>query len=241
MMHPVNKWLFRVVILLVSLSALSYLKVYGASGYLNEKPVYLADLDSLTNNYLAQNQPAHDRMWNLHKILLSRLRKAGIDTILYYQSGCVGCEVLPDRNTVAYKKSCLCSEEEQQVYLFWQDHGKTLSKKLDCCQNQPVTLGKALVVNFYFQHQATFQAGDKFFQDFEAYNRSHPKAVRFLPPTSVHDDVTDIQFYLAKRTVQFSVRKADFTEAGVPKYLRYSWKRKQWEWTQLIKKSTLKI
>ncbi|MBX0292243.1 hypothetical protein K3G63_17480 [Hymenobacter sp. HSC-4F20] len=203
-----------------------------------KQPGYIEVLDSITKNYLTKNIPQHNRMWNLHKILTSRLKKSGVDTVLFYQSGCVGCEYLPALDELGKpKKSCLCSEEEQVVYLFWRDKGKTLSKNLDCCQNQPVATGRPSVINFYFQNKTHFQAGEKFFQDFEAYNRTHPKNIKFLPPTSIHDDVTHIQFYLGNKTVKFQVRQEEFTSSGEPRHLRYTWKRKQWEWADLIKKS----
>jgi len=202
---------------------------------------YIVAVDSLTNIYLAKNTSPHNRMWNLHQILVNRLRKSGVDTVLFYQSGCFGCEVLPTRDEMGKpSRSCQCAEDELVVCLFWRDKGKTFSKKLDCCQNQPVATAKPAIIDFYFQNRTHFQAGEKFFRDFEAYNRNHPKAGKFLPPTSVHDDVDQVLFYLDKKRVQFQVRKGEFTSSGNPRYLRYTWKRKQWEWTKLIEKSIAK-
>lgn len=203
-----------------------------------KSPDYIVALDSLTNNYLSKKPPLHNRMWGLHKMLVNQLQKSGIDTVLFYQEGCVGCEYLPTPDELGrLTKSCRCAEEELVVYLFWQYEGKTLSKKLDCCQNQPVATENSALIDFYFQNKPHFQAAEKFFRDFEAYNRSHPKNVKFLPPTSIHDDVTHVLFYLGKKTVNFQVRGEEFTATGSPKHLRYQWKRKQWEWADLIKKA----
>jgi hypothetical protein len=220
------------------LSSFHFVEVNSSVPTRLKDPNYIAALDSITNNYLVKNGSTHNRMWDLHKILVKRLQKSGIDTVLFYQSGCVGCEDLPTRDELGkLSKSCRCAEDELVVYLFWQDKGKTLSKKLDCCRNQPVALRKPDVINFYFQNKAHFLAGEKFFKDFEAYNRSHTGHERFLPSTSIHDDVTHVSFYLGKKTVKFQVRGEEFTAIGSPKYLRYTWKRKQWEWAKLIERS----
>ncbi|MBO0357495.1 hypothetical protein J0X19_06025 [Hymenobacter sp. BT186] len=223
---------------ILSFSGFSFIEVQQPSVATNKAPAYILALNSLTERYLQKDIPPHNRLRNLHELLVGRLKKVGIDTVLYYQSGCVGCEALPDLNAIDKpSKNCQCNEEELTVYLFWRYKGKTLSKKLDCCQNQPVMAGKGSIIDFYFQNKTHFIAGEKFFQDFVAYNRSHPNAIKFLPPTSIHDDVVHVMFYLGRKTIQFQVRGDEFTTAGNPKHMHYTWKRKQWEWMKLIEKA----
>ncbi|MCB2379615.1 hypothetical protein LGH70_18610 [Hymenobacter sp. BT635] len=187
-------------------------------------PVYSQALDSITRQYLNSAHP-NNSVWKLHQALVKQLRKARIDTILYYQAGCVGCEDLPERSELGKPAGrCTCAEDEQTVYLFWQDAGKVFGKRLHCCRSFPVAKANPAVISFYFQNKQHFQRGEQFYRDFEAYNRSHPQAVKFLPPFAVHDDVEQVFFYLRKDTLHFQVRKYDFTSVGKPKYLPYQWK-----------------
>lgn len=161
-----NKLLFLAVLIAYGLlSSFQSVEVNLHSSFTSEQSSYITALDSLTNTYLAKNTSPHNKMWNLHKALVNRLRKAGVDTVLLYQSGCVGCEDLPAHDEMGKpSKSCQCAEDELIVYLFWRDRGKTFSKKLDCCRNQPVATGKPAIIDFYFQNRTHFQAGENFFK-----------------------------------------------------------------------------
>jgi hypothetical protein len=122
----------------LSLAGFRFMEVKLPLAVIERTPDYIVALDSLTTHYLQKDLPTHNRSRNLHKILVGRLKKAGIDTVLYYQSGCVGCEMLPDRNALDKpNKNCQCSEEELAVYLFCEIRERLFLKSLTAARIAP--------------------------------------------------------------------------------------------------------
>ncbi|SFQ84247.1 hypothetical protein, partial [Hymenobacter arizonensis] len=102
-------------------------QVTARASAVNERP-----LDSLTTAFLVHARDSVDT-WSdsLVRRLARALRQQGVDTTLYYRSGCSGCDVLHDKGTTP----CHCNTTELRSYLYWQHRGHTFVKQMDCCRN----------------------------------------------------------------------------------------------------------
>jgi hypothetical protein len=222
-------------ILVVHFASYWLLSCHGNSGtqgarhsaLINEHP-----LDSLTKQFLAH---AHDSADTWSDTLVSQLTRAlraqGVDTILYHSSGCAGCDILVEKRP----QDCSCNTTEIESSLYWQYRGRSFVKKLDCCRNYPATLTTAAAFDFYYQNQKTFAQGPKFYRDFERYNREHPTKPRFLPSGPIHDlDVSFLHLRTSRQQVDVYVRGGEYDSTGVPRFLDYPWRRKQWQWAKLL-------
>lgn len=189
-------------------------------------------LDSLTNTFLLH---AHDSVDTESDTLVSQLTRVlqqrGVDTVLYYRSGCVGCEVLLAKGQV----DCACATTEQESYLYWQQAGDTYVKKLDCCRNHPAVATSADAFTFYRQHQLDFQARAQFYRDLKQYNQTHPGKPRFLPSGPIHDlEVTYLLIRMGRQQQEVYVRGGEYDSVGTPLFLDYAWRRTQWKWAKLL-------
>lgn len=190
-------------------------------------------LDSLTNAFLVH---AHDSVETPSDTLVSQLTRVlqqqGVDTLLYYSSGCTGCDILLEEGEI----DCACTTTEQESYLYWQQAGETFVKKLDCCRNHPAVATTAEAFTFYFQHQEDFQARTQFYRDLAQYNQTHPGKLRFLPSGPIHDlEVSYLLLRVGKQQQEIYVRGGEYDSVGTPLFLDYAWRRTQWKWTKLLK------
>lgn len=192
----------------------------------NEQP-----LDSLTTAFLAH---AHDSVdtWSdsLVHHLARALKQQGVDTTLYYRSGCSGCKVL------LAEAPCSCNSTEIRSYLYWQHHGHTFVKQLDCCRNHRVVQTTSEAFNFYVQHRRVLEQGPQFYRDFQRYNRDHPDKPRFLPSGPIHDDVRYIRLIMGTHELEATVWMGEYDSQGKPLFLDYPWRRKQWDWTNHLER-----
>ena len=190
-------------------------------------------LDSLTTNFLVH---AHDSVDKWSATLVSQLSKAlqrqGIDTILYYSSGCSGCEILVEPG----KPNCDCNSTELLSYLYWQRHGQTFVKRLDCCQNNPISSTLADAFDFYYQNKSVLEEGRQFYLDFARYNKEHPNKPRFLPTGPIHDEIRHIRLQTGTHQIEINVWMGEYDTKGNPLFLDYRWRRKQWEWANRLEK-----
>jgi hypothetical protein len=201
-------------------------KVTAQMAAVNEHP-----LDSLTTAFLVH---AHDSVdtWSdsLVHHLARALRQQGVDTTLYYRSGCSGCDVLHDKGTTP----CHCNTTELRSYLYWQHHGHTFVKQLDCCRNHRAVQTTSAAFDFYFQHRQILEQGPQFYRDFQRYNRDHPDKPRFLPSGPIHDDVRYVQLTIGAHELEATVWVGEYNPQGKPLFLDYAWRRKQWDWTNRL-------
>lgn len=202
------------------------------------RPFSTRALDSLTTAFLAQ---AHDSMdaYSSGEIysdsLVRRFTRAlhaqGVDTTLYFRSGCSGCEILVTKG----EEECSCSTSEQHSYFYWQQHGRTFVKKLDCCRNHPAQLTTAEAFAFYWQHRRVLDEGPAFYRQFNRYNQAHPDKPRFLPQGPIHDlDVSEVRLTAGSHVLKFVVWGGEYDATGTPLFLDYPWRRKQWEWVKRL-------
>lgn len=192
----------------------------------NEQP-----LDSLTTAFLVH---AHDSVDTWSDSLVRRLARAlqrqGVDTTLYYRSGCSGCDVLHDKGAIP----CHCNTTELRSYLYWQHQGHTFVKQLDCCRNHKAKRTTSEAFDFYFQHRLTLEQGPQFYRDFQRYNRDHPAKPRFLPSGPIHDDVRYVRLSTGGHELEATVWAGEYDPQGKPLFLDYAWRRKQWAWTNRL-------
>ncbi|MFC6221666.1 hypothetical protein ACFP2F_00315 [Hymenobacter artigasi] len=199
------------------------------SAAINTRP-----LDSLNRVFLVH---AHDSAETWSDTLVSQLTHAlqiqGVDTFLYYRSGCSGCDVLVEKGV----SDCSCNTTEIRSYLYWQHRGHTFVKKLDCCRSHPVVSTSAAAFNFYYQYQKTFEEGSKFYRDFQKYNQAHPDNPHFLPSGPIHDlNVSNMSLRTANTRLNVQVWGGGYDSLGTPLFLDYQWRRKQWAWAKLLEK-----
>lgn len=162
--------------------------------------------------------------------LSKALQRQGIDTILYYRSGCSGCEILIEPG----KPSCDCNSTELLSYLYWQYQGLTFVKKLDCCQNNPVLRTSADAFNFYYLNRSVLDEGTQFYLDFARYNKEHPNKPRFLPRGPIHDEIRYVHLQTGAHQIGVNVWMGEYDLKGIPLFLDYRWRRKQWEWANRL-------
>jgi hypothetical protein len=190
---------------------------------LNERP-----LDSLTTTFLVHARDSVDT-WSdsLVRHLAQALRQQGVDTTLYYRSGCSGCEVLHDKGATP----CHCNTTELRSYLYWQYHGHTFVKQLDCCQNHQAMRTTSEAFDFYFRHRDVLAQGPQFYRDFQRYNHDHPDKPHFLPSGPIHDNVSYVHLTTGAHQLEVTVWAGEYDPKGKPLFLDYAWRRKQWDWT----------
>jgi hypothetical protein len=189
-------------------------------------------LDSLTTRFLLHT---HDSAVTWSDTLVSQLIHAlqgqQVDTILYYRSGCAGCGMRVKKGVA----NCACNLSELQSYLYWQYHGRTFVKKIDCCRNHPALATSSAAFAFYYQHQHVLEEGRKFFRDFERYNQAHPAKPRFLPSGPVHDlAVSEMHVRIGGQRQDIQVQSGGYDSLGTPLFLNYAWRRTQWQWAKLL-------
>jgi hypothetical protein len=194
-------------------------KVTAQVAAVNEQP-----LDLLTPAFLAH---AHDSVdtWSdsLVHHLAQALRQQGVDTTLYYRNGCLGCDVLHEKGTT----SCHCNTTEFRSSLYWQYHGHTFVKQLDCCQNHQARRTTSEAFDFYVQHRDVLAQGSQFYRDFQRYNRDHPNKPHFLPSGPIHDEVSYVHLTTGAHQLEVTVWAGEYDPKGKPLFLDYAWRRKQ--------------
>lgn len=161
--------------------------------------------------------------------ILIKFKSEGVDTILIYKEGCVGCQVLfTDSN------DCKFNSGYEEVYIFFQKMGSIYLKKLnECSLFFPIEVQNKEIFNFYFTNKNTFDEQIQFYNDLKdsIYSGKHI----FLPPVPSHHDYNSISFYCPELEIGFKViEEFEYDEKGNPKYLNYTWKKKQKEWADLI-------
>jgi hypothetical protein len=189
-------------------------------------------LDSLTTAFLVH---AHDSVDTYSDSLVRHFTRAvqamGVDTTLYFRSGCSGCDILVTKG----EQDCSCNTTEQHAYFYWQQHGRTFVKRLDCCRNHPAQLTTSEAFDFYWQHQRVLEEGPAFYQEWQRYNQAHPDKPRFLPQGPIHDlDVSGVRLTVGAHILEFEVWGGGYDAAGTPLFLNYPWRRKQWEWVKRL-------
>lgn len=135
--------------------------------------------------------------------------------------------VLRDEGTTP----CYCNTTEIRSYFYWQHHGQTFVKQLDCCRNHQARRTTSAAFDFYFQHRQLLEQGSQFYRDFQRYNHDHPTKPRFLPSGPIHDDVSYVRLNMGAHQLEVNVRAGEYDAQGKPIFLDYAWRRKQWEWT----------
>lgn len=197
----------------------------------NEQP-----LDSLTTAFLVHARDSGETgSDSLVRHLARALRQQGVDTTLYYRSGCSGCEVLQDKETTP----CHCTSTELRSYLYWQQRGHTFVKQLDCCRNHRAVPTTSEAFAFYFQHRHVLAQGPQFYRDFQRYNREHPDKPRFLPSGPIHDDVRYVRLATGAYELEATVWAGEYDPQGKPLFLDYAWRRTQWEWTNRLEQLSI--
>lgn len=189
-------------------------------------------LDSLTAAFLTH---AHDSVDTYSDSLVRHLTRAvhamGVDTTLYFRSGCSGCDILVTKGEV----DCSCTTSEQHSYLYWQRHGRTFVKQLDCCRNHPAQPTTSDAFDFYWQHRQVLEEGPRFYRELERYNRAHPHHQRFLLHGPIHDlDVSGVRLTVGAHVLELEVWGGEYDATGTPLFLDYPWRRKQWEWVKRL-------
>jgi hypothetical protein len=188
-------------------------------------------MDSLTIAFLARVHTAATTSStdSLVTYLAQALRHDGVDTLLYYRSGCVGCEVVKEKTT------CWYNTAELRAYLFWQRAGRTFAKQLDCCSNHPAVATSAAAFAFYFQHRQVLDEGPSYFRKLERYNRTHPGQARFLPPSSVHGEQRYIRLWVGTQEYELEHTAHSFeADSDATEPLAYAWRQRQREWVRLL-------
>ena len=155
----------------------------------------------------------------------------GVDTTLSFRSGCSGCDMLVTKGEEAYS----CNTSEQHSYFYWQRHGRTFVKKLDCCRNHPAQPTTSDAFDFFRQHRRVLEKGPRFYQELERYNQAHPDRPHFLPHGPIHDlDVNEARLAEGSHVLEFIVWGGEYDAVGTPLFLDYPWRRKQWEWVKRL-------
>jgi hypothetical protein len=149
--------------------------------------------------------------------------------MLYYRSGCVGCEVLAER------KNCWCNTAELRAYLVWQRGGHTFAKFLDCCNNHPAAASSPDGIDFFFQHRLMLEEGPRYFREIEQHNKANPGKVRFLPPSPVHGEVRYVHLWVRAQEYEAEHTASSFdagSDAGEP--WAFPWRQRQRQWLRLL-------
>jgi hypothetical protein len=203
-------------------------KVSAQLAALNERP-----LDSLTTAFLVHAPGSVDTSSDslVHQ-LTQALRQQGVDTTLYYRSGCSGCVVLLDKAV----PPCHCNTTELRSYFYWQYKGYTHVKQLDCCQNHPARRTTSEAFDFYFRHRGVLEQGPQFYRELQRYNHDHPDKPHFLPSGPIHDDMSYVHLTTGTHQLEVTVWAGEYDLKGKPLVLDYAWRRKQWDWTQCLER-----
>jgi hypothetical protein len=202
------------------------------------RPFSTRALDSLTTAFLVQ---AHDSMNtngsgeiysdSLVRQFTRAVQAQGVDTTLYFRSGCSGCAILVTKG----EEECSCNTSEQHSYFYWQRYGRTFVKQLDCCRNHPARPTTSTAFDFYWQHGQVLEEGPRFYREFNRYNQAHPDRRRFIPRGPIHDlDVSEVRLTVGAHVLEFVVWGGEYDVAGTPLFLDYPWRRKQWEWVKRL-------
>lgn len=92
----------------------------------NIAPLIFLFISFIVNSQSISNENLDKLVSNFTQKLLDK----NINTICIYESYCVGCEITFDDTN---QELCIDEAENQPVFIFWEDNGKTFINKINRC------------------------------------------------------------------------------------------------------------